>query len=89
MEKMIPEGETRLICCNSSWGPTFGDGCDLRIADDCNTNRHSYTNFTFTFNCEGPLKYLNSQHSYMAFSGATLSKYFMVEEYEVFQVLYK
>ena len=32
------------ICCSNSYGPTFGLGHDLHIADKSNTNMNSYSN---------------------------------------------
>ena len=33
------------IYCGSSYGPTFGGGHDIRIADSANQNTNSYTYF--------------------------------------------
>ena len=33
------------IYCNSSYGPTFGGGCDIHIASGSNSNQDSYSNF--------------------------------------------
>jgi hypothetical protein len=35
---------SRAICCSPSWGPTFGNGYDIAVADCCNQNTNSYTN---------------------------------------------
>ena len=39
------------ICCNSSYGPTFGGGHDLHISGDANANASSYTNLNITYEC--------------------------------------
>ena len=33
------------ICCHPSYGPTFGSGYDIYIADNANYNQQSYSNF--------------------------------------------
>ncbi len=33
---------TNAINCSSSYGPTFGSGCDLYIADNSNSNNSSH-----------------------------------------------
>jgi hypothetical protein len=37
------------ICCDSSYGPTFGRGCDIHIYSNSNTNSSSYSNFGFAY----------------------------------------
>jgi hypothetical protein len=37
------------ICCNISYGPTFGGGFDLKIADKSNTNTSSYSNLCHSY----------------------------------------
>ncbi len=37
------------IYCNSSYGPTFGGGHDLHIADKSNTNTSSYSNLGYSY----------------------------------------
>ena len=36
---------SNAICHGSSYGPTFGGGHDIHIADNANQNANSYTNF--------------------------------------------
>ena len=62
------------IYCNSSYGPTFGTGNDLYIADKCNENSNNcnYTNNTYNF---GSNYYLN---------GGSCN--FQVSKLEVYQV---
>jgi len=37
------------ICCNSSYGPIFGGGCDLLKADKSNTNTSSCSNLGHSY----------------------------------------
>ncbi len=60
--------ETHAIKNDASWGPGFGYGRDLAIADRCNINSKSFANFPTSYNCGG--KYNESQASFTAFSGA-------------------
>ena len=34
---------------NGSYGPSFGNGCDLNIANNCTQNISSYCNFPYTY----------------------------------------
>jgi hypothetical protein len=63
------------IYCNSSYGPTFGNGLDIYAADYCNANTSSYTRVG--------IGYANSTifDPYKAFTG---EQYFTVKEIEVF-----
>jgi hypothetical protein len=67
----------------ASYGPTFGGGHDIYIADKCNANSSSYSNFPTNFNYNG--QYTNGQASYTAFSGGYN---YRVVEYEVFRVIH-
>ena len=87
-EKYLPTTDTSLIFCNHAYGPTFGAGRDLYIADKCNNNNSSCAFFPSTYNLEEPYQYSNGQESYQAFSGAAKDQYFNVVEYEVFQVTF-
>ncbi len=58
---MIPKDGNYLIYCNSTYGPTFGNGHDLVIHDQCNSNRSSYANFPHQYNFEGEPKYTKNQ----------------------------
>ena len=62
-----------------NYGPTFGNGHDIHICDKCNVNNGSYSNFPYSFNCNG--QYTNGQASYTAFSGAVKGKNYKVLEY--------
>lgn len=70
-QKMVPVSNKNLILCYSALGPTFGEGFDLHIANNCHTNGRSYANFPTSYNCERGKRYINSQESFQAFSGAT------------------
>jgi len=35
--------------CDSSYGPSFGSGCDIRIADNANTTMNSRSNLGSTY----------------------------------------
>jgi hypothetical protein len=65
------------ISCHSSYGPTFGGGSDIYVADGCNNNTSSYTNLG---------------HSYTNDTGIAQTQFFTgernftVKEIEVFQV---
>jgi hypothetical protein len=76
----------RAIYNNQTSGPTFGDSNDIYIADKCNTNNNSTSNFPISFNYNG--QYTKGQTSCTAFSGAVDGKNYKVEEYEVFKVIY-
>ena len=74
-----------MIYCDNRYGPTFGGGHDLYLSDNCNTNNDSFSNFPFTYNLEGPVKYTKNQEDYATFTG----KYrFKVTDYEVFKIVY-
>ena len=63
------------IYCNSSYGPTFGDGHDFYIANGCKSNSSSYDNTQY--------KYYNKERkATYALAG---KKNFQMENYEVFQ----
>ena len=40
-----PGNEQHAIFCHSGYGPSFGGGHDVHIADNANGNRQSYSNF--------------------------------------------
>jgi hypothetical protein len=65
------------IFCYSTYGPTFGNGYDIHVANGCNGNAGSYTNLGKAFtNVTG----INGQQ---VFTG---EQYFTVKELEVFLV---
>ena len=87
-EKYVPVCGDYLIFRHSSYGPIFGSGSDLWLADSCNNNNSSYANFPTSYN-RAEDKITKSQESYANFSGATNGYHFRVVEYEVFQVQYQ
>lgn len=86
---MVPKDGNNLIYNYEDYGPTFGGGFDLCIADQCNINNNSIADFPTTFNRRGEKKLVNGQDSYRAFTGAREGKNFKVLEYEVFKVIWE
>ncbi len=82
---LIQGEEQNAIYDHIKWGPVYGGGYDLCIADKCNQNNGSAANFPYSYNCGS--KYEMNQQSYTLFSGATNGYKFRVIEYEVFEVL--
>jgi hypothetical protein len=76
-EKYVPQKGEKLVYCHPSWGSTFGAGHDLFIADECNANSNSYTNFPSTYSREGS-KIVSRQQGYTDFSGAKANYHFRV-----------
>ena len=70
---LVPRNEGKGIYCASDCGPAFGDGYDLRIPDNANTNS-SRSNLGYTYQLPP------GQHPTF-FTGAG---YFHVTNYEVF-----
>lgn len=60
----------------SGYGPTFGSGHNIHIADECLSNRKSFSNSSDNYNDTGNLKRLTGGQYY-----------FGVEDYEVYQVI--
>ena len=89
-EKFVPMNSRNLIYCNSLSGPTFGggNGNDIFICNNCNSENNSHSNFPESFNKESGTKWIKSQDSFFKFSGATNGIRFRVLEYEVFKVCY-
>lgn len=44
-QKMVPISGNYLIYRHKSYGPTFGSGSDLCIADECHKNKSSHADF--------------------------------------------
>ena len=64
----------------SDYGPTFGGGLDLYIADKCDKNNKSHSNLGYTYKLPiGYTYYTTEANSLLAGSN-----YFKVDEYEVF-----
>jgi len=70
------------VYCYSSYGPTFGGGHDIYIANNCNTGNPCYSNYGYTFETKD-LAYSTSQ----AQSHLAGSYNFKVEEIEVFHLV--
>ena len=68
------------IFTHSSYGPTFGRGLDLHIADKCNTNTNSYSHLGNTYELPAGYTYGTTE----AQSLLAGSYPFEVDEYEVF-----
>ena len=66
--------EQEGICCNNTYGPVFGVGCDLCIYGNANTNTNSYSNLGHSYQCPP-----GQQKTF--FTGG---KNFTVTDYEVF-----
>jgi hypothetical protein len=47
--KINPNEHRHAICCNTSYGPTFGNGCDIHIANNANTTTKSYSNLGLSY----------------------------------------
>jgi hypothetical protein len=63
------------------FGPTFGNGADLYISDECHMNESSYTELGDSYESNYKFQSLDAR-SYL--SGSI--KYFRVEEYEVYLI---
>ena len=63
------------IFCGSEYGPLFGAGHDLRVANGANTNSNSYSKLGSTYQCPA-----NADSS----SFLAGQQYFRVSELEVF-----
>jgi hypothetical protein len=68
---------TYAICCYSSYGPTFGGGTDLYVANRCNNNTSSSTYLGYSYRNDTGLN--NAQ----VFTG---EQHFQVQEIEVFSI---
>ena len=81
-EKYVQINTEYGIYGNSSYGPTFGGGHDLYIADHCDTAENtSYFNFGYSYNTEDR-KYVNGNNeTHEAICGSKNDYYAKVEEY--------
>ena len=64
------------------WGPKFGDGADLAISNNCNSNTRSYSYLGSTYSLPDGIV-PESQKAKQYFAG---SDEFQVNEYEVYKV---
>ena len=72
-----PSNGSNAIYCNNSYGPTFGAGHDLYVANGCNSNTNSYCNFPYSYT--GGLQY--------ELTG--LEKTFTAKDVEVYLITYE
>ena len=73
---LFTSDQENAIYCDSSNGPTFGGGHDLRISHDANKVTHSKSNLGNTYQCP-------TGHQSTFFTGA---RNFIVTDYEVFGI---
>ena len=62
------------IYCHSSYGPTFGNGSDFRLSDNCNQNNNSYNSSDNSYNTYGKKCAMAGTYN------------FWVKDYEVYQI---
>nr|XP_058947240.1 uncharacterized protein LOC131775167 [Pocillopora verrucosa] len=72
----LVKNQQRAIFCDSSYGPSFGEGHDLHISNNANTSDKSCSNLGHTYQLP------TGQHSTF-FTGA---QYYNVTDYEVFGI---
>lgn len=68
---------------HGKFGPTFGSGYDLYIADRCNTNAGSYSNLGYSYKVAGENKFIFGSIEANTFLNGSFN--FQVENYEVYQ----
>lgn len=78
----IYQNEDKAIKGFNNYGPIFGAGSDIFISNFCNKNNTSNSNLGYTYSLPNGMSYGTSE----AQSHFDISKYFEVEEYEVFSV---
>ena len=76
-EKYTPDSRRGLIIGKNRWGPQFGKGLDLSIANECDKNDNSMSRFPGTYNLQDR-PYPSGQESIASFCGATNSYKFKV-----------
>ena len=64
------------IYCHSSYGPTFGNGHDFYISNQCKSNTSSYDNTPYHYNTQGKKNVLSIEYN------------FKVLDYEVYQLIF-
>jgi len=70
------------VYCYSSYGPTFGGGHDIYIANNCNTGNPCYSNYGYSFETKNVTYSTTQAQSHLAGSYN-----FRVEEIEVFHIV--
>ena len=74
------ENDGNAVYHKNDRGPIFGNGCDVFISNDCNSNTNSGSNF-------GSYAYRDTAGKGRSiFTSSTSDKYFQVQEIEVFKV---
>ena len=54
--KVMVKNQSSAIYTSPSFGPTFGKGYDIYIANNANGNYHSYTNFGLSYDVPNGVK---------------------------------
>lgn len=75
------EYDKNAVYHNNGQGPCFGNGGDMSISSNCSTNGNSYSCFPSTYND-------TTGKGYSIFTSNTSSKYFQVQEIEVFKIVW-
>ena len=78
--KMTVKSPVHAIYCHPTYGPTFGEGRDLYISDNCHVNTSSYSNLGHTYKL--PTGYVYNTDQAKRLLAGTYK--FKVDEYEVF-----
>jgi len=47
----LTKNKENAINCNSTYGPSFGGGSDLRILENANSNTASYSLLGYSYDC--------------------------------------
>ena len=71
------------IYCSFSYGPYFGNGCDIVIGNKCLTKKSSYT---FKNEQETSFNYNGAQALSGELDFSVTSRYFLIQQYEVYEI---
>ena len=74
------------IYCYTGFGPRFGGGADIHIADECDKNANSYLDYPTSYSCSDLSS--KSQENIEQLIGVKNGNSFKVLEYEVFQTIW-
>ena len=77
----VKDHEEYSIYSDADYGPTFGSGYDLHVANDSNKTTDSYTDLGFSYNFK---LFINGTREAKSFLAGSL--YFQTSEIEVFQL---
>lgn len=80
---LVYQNHGNAIYTNNGYGATFGGGHDIHVADNCNANYTSYTNFGDTYKPPDGINY-NTDQAKWYFSGS--NRNFRVLEIETYSV---